>query len=78
MVTHNRELADEYSDRIIEMRDGLVVNDSKPVTESAPLANTEKMSNKHTKMSFRTALSSSFKNLLSKKCGLFSYLLQAR
>lgn len=66
MVTHNRELADEYSDRIIEMRDGIVVNDSKPVAESISVE-TEKMSNKHTKMSFGTALSSSFKNLLSKK-----------
>lgn len=66
MVTHNRELADKYSDRIIEMRDGLVISDSNPLPENAS-ESIEKMLNKHTKMSFRTALSSSFKNLLSKK-----------
>lgn len=66
MVTHNRELAIQYSDRIIEMKDGLVVNDSqkKSIIETAEVT---KMKNKKTSMSFWTALSSSFRNLFSKK-----------
>ncbi|MGN0813155.1 MAG: ATP-binding cassette domain-containing protein [Candidatus Coproplasma sp.] len=66
MVTHNRELAEKYSDRIIEMNDGLVVGDNNPVEEVQSIE-VEKMTNKSTKMSFLTALKSSFKNLLSKK-----------
>ena len=38
MVTHNPELAEMYSTRIITMSDGLVVNDSNPVTEEELLA----------------------------------------
>lgn len=33
MVTHNGELAEEYSTRIIRMKDGEVLDDTKPVTE---------------------------------------------
>ena len=33
MVTHNPELAEQYSTRIIGLRDGLVVEDSMPVTD---------------------------------------------
>ena len=67
MVTHNNELATKYSDRIIEMKDGLVVSDSRPQQEINEEVKVEKMSNKFTRMSFWTALTSSFKNLLSKK-----------
>jgi putative ABC transport system permease protein len=31
MVTHNRDLADKYSDRIIEMKDGVIMSDTAPV-----------------------------------------------
>ena len=66
MVTHNPELAESYSTRIIRLNDGKVVGDSDPYTpeaeeESAP---TRK---KHTSMSFFTALSLSLKNLMTKK-----------
>ncbi len=35
MVTHNDKLAKEYSDRIIEMNDGLIVNDTNPIEETS-------------------------------------------
>jgi energy-coupling factor transporter ATP-binding protein EcfA2 len=31
MVTHNRDLADQYADRIIEMKDGVILSDSAPL-----------------------------------------------
>ena len=34
MVTHNPEIAKQYSTRIIELKDGLILNDSNPYTES--------------------------------------------
>jgi putative ABC transport system permease protein len=66
MVTHNRELADKYSDRIIEMKDGVIMSDtnSAPLTESAV---TGKEINKKTAMSFFTALKSSLQNIGTKK-----------
>ena len=69
MVTHNPELADEYSTRIIRLLDGRVISDSNPYTEEqveAPKKD-KKKSKKHTSMSFLTALSLSFNNLLTKK-----------
>ena len=65
MVTHNPELAEQYSSRIIRIRDGTIIDDSDPyVTEKAEVRveKTEK-----TSMNFFTALSLSFKNLLTKK-----------
>ena len=77
MVTHNPDLAEEYSSRIIKLKDGLVVDDSDPYTapvqEAAEEAKTEKTAKKKKKkekmasMSFFTALSLSTKNLLTKK-----------
>ena len=65
MVTHNPELAKEYSTRIIELKDGLIIND----TNSFDGKNEEFKSRKITKtsMSLRSALSLSFNNLLTKK-----------
>ncbi len=66
MVTHNRELAYEYSDRIITMKDGKIESDSDPV----PLldkTNSPKEINKKTSMSFLTALKSSWANIRTKK-----------
>ena len=34
MVTHNPELAEQYATRIVRMLDGLVISDSKPLTEN--------------------------------------------
>lgn len=70
MVTHNPELAEEYATRIITLKDGEITSDSDPydgkVKTDIDLAEAEKKSKK-TKMSFRTALSLSLKNLLTKK-----------
>ncbi|MBO7364451.1 MAG: ABC transporter ATP-binding protein, partial [Lachnospiraceae bacterium] len=66
MVTHNPELADAYADRIIRLLDGQVVSDSNPgaADEAEPSADVRKQK---TSMSFMTALSLSFSNLLTKK-----------
>ncbi|MCL2862309.1 MAG: ABC transporter ATP-binding protein/permease [Firmicutes bacterium] len=42
MVTHNPELADEYSTRIIKLLDGLLVSDSNPYSDEDEAADTEK------------------------------------
>lgn len=66
MVTHNRDLADQYADRIIEMKDGVILSDSAPL----PLENTAstgKEITKKTAMSFVTALHSSFLSIGTKK-----------
>ena len=100
MVTHNADLANQYSTRIINMLDGKLTGDSNPISEEEEkeliaLANEEKLKEeqlnqelanlskkerkeklkqikksekkKKKKMSFLTALSLSFKNLLTKK-----------
>ena len=64
MVTHNDGLAEKYSDRIIRILDGQITNDSKPLKkEEKP----EEFKYGKTRMSFKTALSLSFNNLLTKK-----------
>ncbi|MFB6469105.1 ATP-binding cassette domain-containing protein [Cytobacillus sp. Hz8] len=71
MVTHNGELAEEYSDRIIRFLDGEVQSDRNPVVEtetdetSQPVA--EKQKFKKTSMSLLSAAWLSFKNLLTKR-----------
>ena len=67
MVTHNTKLAEEYSDRIIKLLDGRIVEDSKIYENNDDVVFTEKLKNKKVSMSFITALKSSFKNLISKK-----------
>ena len=71
MVTHNPELAEEYSNRIIKLLDGEVISDSNPYTaEEKDDIPSDKHANKKkekTSMSFFTALSLSFNNLLTKK-----------
>lgn len=73
MVTHNEELADEYSSRIIRILDGEVQSDSHPIEPSVNQMEVkgngtkkEKRSHK-TSMSFLTASLLSFKNLMTKK-----------
>lgn len=65
MVTHNKELADKYSTRVINLLDGNLVGDSSPFTieENKEVKQTKK--NKSA-MSIFTAFSLSFKNLMSK------------
>lgn len=65
MVTHNPELAEEYSTRIVKVLDGDIISDSKPYTGKDNEDNKSKKGKKF--MSFRTALNLSFNNLLTKK-----------
>jgi len=65
MVTHNPDLADTYSTRIIKLLDGNIISDSNPFEPEADEANSFNM--RRTSMSFGTAVSLSFKNLLTKK-----------
>lgn len=69
MVTHNAELARQYSSRIIKLLDGRVIDDSAPYegdsVQTSPVTKTTGKSK--VSMSFGTALSLSFKNLLTKK-----------
>lgn len=83
MVTHNPELAEQYSTRIVKLQDGLVVADSNPyvVEESAEVVETEnteaqknatpqrpkKDNAEKAAMSFGTSLGLSAQNLISKK-----------
>ena len=70
MVTHNPELAQAYSTRIIQLKDGEVIADSNPYEsqEDAPaLTVKEAKAGKKTSMSFPTALSLSLNNLMTKK-----------
>ena len=65
MVTHNPDIAEKYSSRIIRILDGKITDDTNPYHEKVEKIRTEKT--KKTSMSFFTALSLSFKNLLTKK-----------
>ncbi len=70
MVTHNPDLAEKYSSRIINIKDGKITKDSNPYDgKENTLENKEENLNKtkKTKMSFLTALSLSFNNLMTKK-----------
>ena len=64
MVTHNVELANIYSDRIIEINDGKIIKDTKEYNEFSK-ENVKK--GKKMSMSFLTSLYLSFRNLLTKK-----------
>lgn len=67
MVTHNPEIAEEYSNRIIQLLDGSIVSDSNPFhIESGSYKRTKKKLKKKS-LSIMTALSLSYKNLLTKK-----------
>lgn len=65
MVTHNPELAEQYSTRIVRLKDGIIMDDTNPYTESSQ--SEEKKKHKKISMSFATALSLSFNNLRTKK-----------
>ena len=70
MVTHNSELAEEYSTRIIKVKDGVILNDTNPYDEEITTENNiteDNKKKKKTSMSFRTALSLSLNNLMTKK-----------
>ena len=75
MVTHNPELAEKYSTRIIRMLDGVITGDSSPLTneeinnESKSLKTSlgDSKKTKKPSMSFATSFGLSLKNLFTKK-----------
>lgn len=71
MVTHNPELAKEYANRIVNLKDGVIIDDTNPYKglESGTYPGSNLMGSNlpPAHMSFLTALSLSFNNLLSKK-----------
>ena len=70
MVTHNPELAEEYSSRIINLKDGEIVSDTNPYDGKKDTKQNlieEIKREKKTKMSWFTALMLSFNNLMTKK-----------
>ncbi|WP_293825028.1 ABC transporter ATP-binding protein/permease [uncultured Parolsenella sp.] len=72
MVTHNPQLAEDYATRIVRIKDGQVVDDTRPVTdaERERLAAAEvgsEQPHRRSSMSFLTALALSANNLMTKK-----------
>lgn len=68
MVTHNPELAEEYSTRIVRLKDGEIVDDTDPfVSSEEEITPPEHRNLGKASMSIMTALSLSFNNLLTKK-----------
>ncbi|MDE6746814.1 MAG: ABC transporter ATP-binding protein, partial [Oscillospiraceae bacterium] len=65
MVTHNPDLAEQYSTRIIRLLDGEVKSDSNPFDGAAEAE--EKYAGRKTSMSFFTAMALSLNNLMTKK-----------
>lgn len=63
LVTHNPELANIYSNRIIRLHDGIVIDDSRP---NNIISDNQVYQPKKTAMSFFTALKLSFNNLKTK------------
>ena len=75
MVTHNPQLAEEYSDRIVRIKDGLLTSDTDPV-DSARERLTDEQIQAHAVadarkgkrgMSYLSAIALSFTNLMTKK-----------
>ena len=66
MVTHNPELAEKYSSRIIKVLDGKVIDDSDPY-KAEKTKEEQNKKNKKTSMNFFTALNLSLNNLMTKK-----------
>lgn len=75
MVTHNPQLAEEYSDRIVRIKDGLITSDSAPVELASERLSAEEIQahavadarKGKRSMSFTSALALSFNNLMTKK-----------
>lgn len=69
MVTHNPDLAKQYSTRIVKLKDGVITDDSNPYDGEEQEVSTN--IGKKTSMSFLTALSLSLNNLMTKKARTF-------
>lgn len=67
MVTHNPELAEKYSSRIIKILDGKITDDSNPIKEEHKEEISNDKNKKRTSMKFFTAFRLSLNNLMTKK-----------
>ena len=72
MVTHNPQLAEDYATRIVRIKDGQVVDDTRPVTDAererpAAAEVGSEQPHRRSSMSFLTALALSANNLMTKK-----------
>ncbi|MDD4315612.1 MAG: ATP-binding cassette domain-containing protein [Clostridia bacterium] len=67
MVTHNSELAARFSNRIIRLHDGCVVDDSNPHVSEDTSSSQKTKKKKRIAMSLLTAISLSLRNLMTKK-----------
>lgn len=67
MVTHNPELAEKYSSRIIKVLDGKVIDDTNSYNSEDELKQESNNKTKKTSMNFFTALNLSLNNLMTKK-----------
>ncbi len=67
MVTHNPDLAEDYSTRIIKLLDGAVISDSNPFDGEEKIEKAKEKKVKKPSMSLFTALSLSTNNLMTKK-----------
>ena len=67
MVTHNPDLAEKYSTRIVKILDGVITDDSKPFTKEDQQKEEMKAKTGRTSMKFFTALRLSLNNLMTKK-----------
>ena len=72
MVTHNPQLAEDYATRIVRIKDGRIVDDSRPIgsdelADEVARAKGAEAPKKHSSMGLLTALSLSANNLMTKK-----------
>ena len=68
MVTHNSEIAEEYSTRIVKLKDGKIIGDSNPFEPEVKKMQKPKHKNLgKSSMSLLTAFSLSLNNLITKK-----------
>ena len=71
MVTHNPELAEKYSSRVIKILDGKITDDTLPFTKEDSKKEINEAKSGKTSMKFFTALSLSLNNLMTKKARTF-------
>lgn len=64
IVTHNKKIAEKYSTRIIELKDGRVTSDTRPIDKKIKISNVK--TKRRSKLKFREALRFSFYNIKGK------------
>ena len=74
MVTHNNEYASKYADRVIELKDGKIVNDTEPIKNEI-VGNPKKLD--RVSIPVQTTLKWGFKNLIVKKFSTISIIVAA-